>query len=100
MRAILWVALFLLLEWCVRKVRVWWQQPSFSGVRKPWGPYEELGVSEGASWEEIKQAYQHLAKRYHPDTLHHMPLKVRAQAEERMKKINAAYAVLKKRGVG
>ena len=51
--------------------------------------YEVLGVSRGASEEEIKKAYRKLAKANHPD-LHPGD----KDAEARFKEINEAYEVL------
>jgi molecular chaperone DnaJ len=47
-----------------------------------------LGVSERASYKEIKHAYRMLAKKYHPDRNNSI------YAEEIIKKINAAFEVL------
>jgi molecular chaperone DnaJ len=51
--------------------------------------YEVLGLSKGASLEEIKKAYKKLAKQYHPDLNPDSKT-----AEENFKEINAAYEVL------
>ena len=51
--------------------------------------YKILGVSKGASAEEIKKAYRKLALKYHPDRN-----KGDKAAEESFKEINEAYAVL------
>ena len=51
--------------------------------------YEVLGVSKGASEEEIKKAYKKLARKYHPD----MNPGDKA-AEEKFKEINEANEVL------
>ncbi|UCC96198.1 MAG: molecular chaperone DnaJ [Candidatus Omnitrophota bacterium] len=53
--------------------------------------YEILGVSKGASAEEIKKAYRKLALQYHPDRVGEEQKK---EAEEKFKEISEAYAVL------
>jgi curved DNA-binding protein CbpA len=52
-------------------------------------PYSVLGVSPGATDEELKKAYRELVRKYHPDNYHDNPLSDLAQ--EKMKEINEAY---------
>ncbi len=53
--------------------------------------YEILGVSKGASVDEVKKAYRKLVMRHHPDRVESDKKK---EAEEKFKEISEAYAVL------
>ncbi len=55
--------------------------------------YENMGVDPSASVDDIRQAYILLARREHPD-LHNETEASRSAAEEKMRGINAAWAVL------
>lgn len=50
--------------------------------------YGVLGVSKGASKDEITKAYRKLAKKYHPD------INKDSSSQEKFKEISAAYSVL------
>ena len=49
-------------------------------------PYSVLGLSPGATDEEVKKAYKRLAKKYHPDVAGNSE-----EAARKMREINAAY---------
>ncbi len=51
--------------------------------------YEVLGLTSGASQDDIKHAYRKLARKYHPD------VSTASDAEARFKELGEAYAVLK-----
>jgi len=52
-------------------------------------PYQELGVSRGASADEIRKAFRKLAKANHPDTN-----PGNKEAEERFKRVSGAFDIL------
>ncbi|HEY2776120.1 MAG TPA: TerB family tellurite resistance protein [Candidatus Binatia bacterium] len=58
-----------------------------------------LGLKPGASAAEIKQAWRQLSKQNHPDRVTHLGEEFRRVAEERMRRINAAYDTLKAAGM-
>ena len=52
-------------------------------------PYQVLGVSRGATDDEIKKAYRQLCKRYHPDANVGKP--DQEQCEKRFLEVQQAY---------
>ena len=57
-------------------------------------PYTILGVSRGASADEIKSAYRKLANKYHPDKVDHLGEEFKELAEKKFKDIQEAYQKL------
>src|SRR5215217_4433484 len=80
--------------------------PSLPKVRRSAGTLEKearlatarraLGVSKGASIEEVNAAYRKLAQTHHPDKVANLEPEVREYSEHRMKEINAAYVEFKR----
>ena len=60
--------------------------------------YDTLEVSERASQETISAAYRSLAVKWHPDKYVGESEAVKRVVAEQMRKLNAAYAVLKDEG--
>lgn len=56
--------------------------------------YEVLEIAESASYEEMRTAYRRMAQEYHPDRVPEHLKKLRRDAEEKLKQINEAWAVL------
>ena len=52
--------------------------------------YELLGISPGASAQELKTAHRDMAKVWHPDRFSHDP-RLQQKAQEKLKEINEAY---------
>jgi len=59
---------------------------------KSW--YEILEVPRSASTAEIRSAYLKMAREYHPDRVPEHLTKLRADAEDKFKQVQAAWAVL------
>lgn len=58
--------------------------------------YEVLEIDKNATDEEVKKAYKKMAIRHHPDKVASLGADVQKAAEEKFKKIQAAYETIKK----
>ncbi|NSW45164.1 MAG: TerB family tellurite resistance protein [Bacteroidales bacterium] len=58
--------------------------------------YKILEVSPDASDEEIKKTYRKLALIHHPDKVSYLGEEIQKKAQEKFKKINEAYEMIKK----
>jgi DnaJ like chaperone protein len=58
--------------------------------------YRILELDAGASDDEVKKAYRKMAMKYHPDKVGYLGEEIKNKADEKFKKINEAYEVIKK----
>ncbi len=64
--------------------------------RKAEDPHEVLGVSPGATKDEIRSAYRQMVAKYHPDKVSHLGPEFQALAKKRFIEIQNAYDALMK----
>jgi len=67
------------------------RQQGTATAAAPKDPYTILGLSPGASAEDIRKAYHRLANQYHPDKVTHLGEEFQKLAEKRFKEIQQAY---------
>jgi hypothetical protein len=75
------------------------EREDLGSAAKEVDPYQILGLKASASKDEIRKAYREAVKLYHPDKYQSLPPKLRESSTEITKALNAAYRVLKSRGL-
>jgi len=73
------------------------QTPGSATDDRAKSPYDILGIRRNASDDEITAAYRRLVQMYHPDRVANLAPEFRDLAESRMKEINRAHELLKRR---
>ncbi len=74
-----------------------WAQTDSGAALDERTAFARLELDADATMKEITRAYHRLAHRYHPDLTAGLPEDERALAEQRMKELNVAYALLRSR---
>lgn len=59
-------------------------------------PYEVLGIPADSTFAQVRARYFQLARKHHPDKLHHLSEEERKKNEEYFQKISAAYSSIEK----
>ncbi|MCA9784169.1 MAG: TerB family tellurite resistance protein [Candidatus Delongbacteria bacterium] len=73
-------------------------RPTGTGMQED--PFEVLGVPRSADTDTLKKTYRDLAKKFHPDRVQSLGEEYRAFAEEKFKKIQNAWELIRKeRGI-
>lgn len=58
--------------------------------------YKILEIEPSATNEEVKKAYRKMAMKFHPDKVSHLGEEYKNSAEEKFRKVNEAYELIKK----
>ncbi len=73
-------------------------RPQSSTGREPLSleeAYRTLGVSPGASWEEVKKAYKEKISKCHPDKVSHLSEELQDKARELTQRLNETLDIIK-----
>lgn len=86
------VVLFLVGYWLVSAIwpRLWRKDDATAPAGENW--HEVLGVSPGASVDEIERAYRAQLEQYHPDKVAQLGPELQIVARRMTERIDAAYA--------
>jgi DnaJ-domain-containing protein 1 len=73
------------------------QSPALSAVTRENNPYSVLGVPDGSDFDTVKEAFRHLAKKYHPDRFNalDLPEEVVRYTTEMFQQINNALKMIR-----
>jgi len=72
------------------------RRPRSTGTATAAEAYSALGISPGASDDEVKTAYRAMARKYHPDRVNHLGEEFVKMATEKFQAIHPAYTAIRK----